>query len=392
MPSVGRQHFEDYAPQTAAKHAILEKYFRAYLTALGPSVDAFHYVDGFAGLGTYGDGHPGSALLALSALADQPKPASVTLVEADPKTFQQLQESVRSHLHGLFEPSLENAEFATVAARVWQRPIYRRFRRVATFAFIDPCGVGGVRLEDIAALLKLPFAECLLFWNYEGLNRWIGGVSAGTSPPDRLREFFGDEGSLQAALTCFRSATVPVQKEVELRDLYLGNLHRQAGARFLVPFRFQARGKARTSHYLIHCSNNPLAFKIMKEVMIRTATEGGDSGVFEYLEASELGAQTSLFRPAMDLAREQILAELRKGDCPVSRFTKEWVTRAGDYLVEKQYRELLLSLEAEGLVVIIDDRTGDLTPAASRMRGGRPTLASRLIVRARTLDAGGIYS
>lgn len=387
MPSIGHQHFEDYAPQTAAKHAILEKYFRAYVTALSRTVEAFHYVDGFAGQGTYRDDHPGSALLALSALAGRPNPATVTLVEADRQRFTQLEDSVRDRLASLVEPWVVNAEFAGIAQMVWQRPIYRQFRRVATFAFIDPCGVSGVRLCDIGALLRLPYGECLIFWNYDGLNRWVGAVSAGSHSPDGLRDFFGDVSALQAALTIFRSATDPVRKEVELRDLYTANLRCKAGARFIIPFRFQARGKLRTSHYLLHCSNSPLAFRIMKDVMMGTATDRGDSGVFEFLDAGELGAQTSLFRPAIDAARRQILDELKSGPRTVKVFAEEWVLRADDFLAGRQYKDLLLAMEAEGVIEVIDEKTGQPRPASRRIRNGKSTLASHLKVRARSRAA-----
>lgn len=384
MPSIGNQHFEDYAPQTAAKHAILGKYFRAYVTALSHTVDAFHYVDGFAGQGTYGEGHPGSALLALSALASQSRPASVTLVEADRQRFTLLEESVHERLAGLFEPWIVNAEFAGIAPMVWQRPIYHRFRRVATFAFIDPCGVSGVRLCDIGALLRLPYGECLIFWNYDGLNRWIGAVSAGSHSPEGLRDFFGDDATLQAALTVSRSVTDTARKEIELRDLYTANLRGKAGARFILPFRFQARGKLRTSHYLLHCSNSPLAFRIMKDVMMSTASEGADSGTFEFLDSAELGAQTSLFRPAIDAARQQILDELSIGARAVRVFAEEWVLRPDDFMCERQYKDLLLAMEAEGVIEVIDEKTGEVKPASRRMRRGKPTLASHLQVRTRS--------
>jgi hypothetical protein len=200
-----------------------------------------------------------------------------------------------------------------------------------------------------------------------------------------LRDFLGGEDVLQRALDIFRSATDTVRKEVELRDLYVASLQQQAGARFILPFRFQAKGKARTSHYLIHCSSSPLAFKIMKGVMLRTATEGGDSGVFEFLESTELGAQTSLFRPALDRARQEILDELRRGQRPVRFFTEEWVQRPTDFLVDKQYKDLLLALELDELIEVLDQTTGKPKPASRRMRSGKPTLADNLLVRVRPL-------
>jgi len=381
MPKVGHGHFEDYSPQTEVKHAILDKYFRAYVKALVPRVDAFHYVDGFAGRGTYGNDQPGSPLLAIATLEEQPKPASVSLIESDRVTFEALELAVRNKISRFVEPLVVNAEFSAVVSDVLSRPIYRRFSRVATFAFIDPCGVRGVRLSDIGGVLAKPFAECLLFWNYDGINRWIGGVARQSHAPDGLRDFFGGEDALQFALACFRAQTDAGRKEVELRDFYVGALRRHACAQFILPFRFQARDKARTSHYLIHCANHPIAFKIMKEVMWRATAEGGDAGTFQFLRPEELGVQTSLFRPAIDDARQAILQELSKGEHLVSLFAEDWVLRPADFLVEKQYKEILLALEAQGLVEVIDPRTRSPRPRERRIRKGVPTLGSSLIVR-----------
>ena len=49
---VGRGHFDNYTAQNRVKHAILSKYFGAYLQALSRSAEAFHYIDAFAGPGT----------------------------------------------------------------------------------------------------------------------------------------------------------------------------------------------------------------------------------------------------------------------------------------------------------------------------------------------------
>jgi hypothetical protein len=238
-----------------------------------------------------------------------------------------------------------------------------------------------VRLGDIGRLLRLEFAECLLFWNYDGVNRLLGAVAHGTYPREDLIGFFGGADVLNAALDCFRTQGDAGRKEVELRDLYVGALKRQAAARYIVPFRFRAPDRARTSHYLIHCSNHPLAFKIMKEVMWGLTAAGGDAGTYEFLRPDELGGQTSLFRPALDDARAAVLQELSTGERPVSVFTKDWIQRPSDLLIEKQYKQILLGLEDDGLVEVIDPRTRAPKPPGRRMKGGAPTLGAKLIVR-----------
>ena len=51
---------------------------------------------------------------------------------------------------------------------------YSQYRKVATFAFIDPCGASGVLMNDIEKVLARPFSESLLFWNYDASCRGSG--------------------------------------------------------------------------------------------------------------------------------------------------------------------------------------------------------------------------
>ena len=99
----------------------------------------------------------------------------------------------------------------------------------------------------------------------------------------------------------------------------------------------------------------------------------------QFLQASELGGQTAMFRPALDGARDAIVRELSAGERQVSFFTREWVNRPGDFLIEKQYKEVLLALEAAGVIEVFDPRTNSLAPASLRRKiRGKPTLAPRV--------------
>jgi three-Cys-motif partner protein len=151
VPSVGRVHFETYTAQNRVKHAILSKYLGAYLTALSG-------------------------------------------VESDATTFEKLEEAVRAAPAGrtqLEAPWLLNAEFSQCVDAILTRPAFRTYRAVATFAFVDPWGLKGVYLADLAKILAMPFGECLALFNYDGLNRWVGAVRAGSHERDKLDRFFG---------------------------------------------------------------------------------------------------------------------------------------------------------------------------------------------------------
>ena len=85
-----QEHFNQYTPQNRVKHAVLEKYFAAYLRALQGTVGAFHYIDGFAGGGLYQNEFAGSPLIAMRLLESQTFPFSFTCIEKDPKLFDSL--------------------------------------------------------------------------------------------------------------------------------------------------------------------------------------------------------------------------------------------------------------------------------------------------------------
>lgn len=71
MPAVSpSDHFANYTDNNRIKHEILSRYLKQYTTALSRTVGGFHYIDGFAGRGRYGevDGSPLRALAVLGNL------------------------------------------------------------------------------------------------------------------------------------------------------------------------------------------------------------------------------------------------------------------------------------------------------------------------------------
>ena len=385
MPSKGREHFSTYTQQNRVKHAILTKYLKAYLDILSRRAEAIHYVDGFAGTGTYEGQHEGSPLSAISLLSKFPRKGLVSFVENDSKSFRELEAAV-AKAPGLGElmdpPWLRCAEFSDCMDELLGKRTSLSARKVATFAFVDPCGLKGLYVEDLARLLKLPYAECLVFLNYDGLARWAGAVRKGTHAAEEFERFFGGHSAAEAALECLDS-TRPT-REVEVLSIYLEALRQHSGAKYFLPFRFQSKDRKRTSHYLMHLSQEALAFKIMKEVMLNASTPSDDYGTFEFIPGSDLEGQGLLFRPNAERAQEAILSKLRSGTTPARLFLKSWPLRPTDMLVEKQYRGILLELEARQLIEVVDEKTGTVVAVDDRRKHqGAPTLSDRYSIRLR---------
>jgi hypothetical protein len=119
----------------------------------------------------------------------------------------------------------------------------------------------------------------------------------------------------------------------------------------------------------------------MKDVMgsLRTNPEPGQ---FSYLGRSDVGDQFLIFEPdAQTSAIEAILLELRTGPKPVSQFTMDWVERPHDFFRSKDYRSILLEMEAKGRIRVLEGDGVTLAPASRRRKKlGNPTLADRLWV------------
>jgi three-Cys-motif partner protein len=379
------EHFAEYPANTRIKHEILKRYLKAYLAALSRTVDAIHYIDGFAGRGTYAESAPGSPILALELLGQQQLPYCASFVELEVGDANELRSVVAAlPVKGrqLESPLVLTGEFAEHIDALLARPALRPFRRVATFAFVDPCRVKGVRVRDIQKILAMPFGECLIFWNYDGVNRWLGAVSTGHSSGEGLKDLFGDTAVLRQAIDLSEAVVDPPEKERGLLSLMLNVLHAHSGAEYVLPFRFDARESNRTSHYLIHCSRDGLAFKLMKAVM-SSLTSSDEPGRFEFLREGDVASQADLFVPAPDaVAAQQVLEELNAGPRPVKLFCEDWVRRSGDFFAQSDYRRLLLSMEERGQIEVLD--ADGVTPSPRNRRRqikGEATLAERLWVR-----------
>jgi hypothetical protein len=208
----------------------------------------------------------------------------------------------------------------------------------------------------------------------------LGAKTESFGRPPELEEFFGGQKELERAIEIHLSDLGSEQKEKAHRELFFQSLYRRSGSRYFLPFRFEAPDANRTSHYLIHCSGHALGFRIMKEIMHGESRGADDVGEFGFV--TDLGTETlPMFHPRRDDARRSILKELKNGTKPVKLFFVDWVNRPEDYMTEKQYKEILLELEKEGLVDVVDAATGEAKLPAKRMRKGKVTLGETCALR-----------
>jgi len=380
MPKHDDTHFNKYTEENEAKHKILADYLPAYFNALKKNVTAFHYIDGFAGRGAYEENIPGSPILVLDKIAnaDLLPRTSVSLVEEKQDYFEELQDVVQNNQHTqqlLDPPFIQQGRFSDFVDGILARPIYNKPGNIATFAFVDPCGVDGVRMRDMMRILSREFSELLLFFNYDGVNRLIGGAEKGTHDSRILAELYGSEDAVKALLAQLATRRKPEDREKVIRRQLITQLIAN-GARYVLPFRFPSKTGARTSHYLVHCCNHCLGFKLMKHVMWSTGkTSDEDYGRLDFVTASIAGGQLDLLRPDIDVKKKQILEDLLINRYRVGDYIKEQICQPSVVFSEQVYKKILVELEAAGELVVYDKENAKPVLQEKRRKiNGRPTL------------------
>ena len=391
MGTRDRDHFNVYTQQNRVKHKILSAYLPAYFNALKSDGKRFHYIDGFAGPGHYEQSIPGSPLLVLDKIADAgvTQRTAISCVEDYRPFFDQLVSALSAHpvATELYqEPFLVFGEFHAYINEILSQHIYGKDanpRNTATFAFVDPCGISGVHLSDLSRVLRLPYGECLLFFNYDGINRLVGGVEAGTHDRTALANLLGETSRVDSLLAAVRGKP-PSEREVLVRDHFIAALRMEAGTKYFVPFAVESAERNRTSHYLIHCSGHSLAYKIMKHVMYTASNARADDyGRLVYLRADELGQQLSFFRQDIDECKAKIIRALEEKQRQVKYFRDEWVRRPDDPFSANHYATMLIALEEEGRIEVFDKHNKTPRPAEKRQRKGQTTIGEPLWLRLR---------
>jgi len=154
---------------------------------------------------------------------------------------------------------------------------FEKIRLAPTLAFLDPWGYEGLSLELIRSLLKDWGCEVMFFFNYNRVNM---DISNGTVAKHMAALFGADQlGALQAAV-------IGLSGDARERAVMpaLGEMVREVGGQFILPYRFVKDGAERTSHYLVFVSKHFLGYKIMRDVMAKASSYDSDEGVasFEY--------------------------------------------------------------------------------------------------------------
>ncbi len=371
-------YYDHLREHSIVKHTILVKYLNAYLHILKKFHRNLNYFDCFAGIGEMPDGTPVSPMRVLKLIAENPqfsKGVNTFFCEPVAKRFDQLEKCVMDFYdknYHIRKPRCYRTTFVNWVEEI-NNCIGKTGKQFApSFFFVDPTDITGIPMKAIKCILTIPKTEVFVFLNYAGVSRTLGLEAV----PQAAVELFGDENcviELQDQLK--ENADNPKLKEMLIRDAYFSALRDLGGAKYIVPFRVEMQEKMSTSHYLVHGSNHPLGFKIMKEIMWLEGKTSDQHGVrLELLQESK--GQTTLF----DIDFLNFKRDLLKRYAGQVRAVKDvWdETDPNDLFLERTYKQALVELEKEGKIQVFEDRDCKIPAPADKRRPykGNPTLGN----------------
>jgi len=348
--------------QSAVKSAIVSKYFGAWVRVMLPRAAKVAYVDLFSGPGRYGDGSLSTPLMVLNLIA-----GNATARRKTATFFNDVNDGYAANLQvaideGDYGSLVHTPRVSSVPAEEALGLVREQVADLPTLYFVDPWGYKGVTLQLLAETVCAWGCECVLFFNFNRINSALEndlvsehmdalfGVDTAEALRARLETVGSDE----------REATV-IEGIIEALKI--------AGAKYVLPFRFVDAHGSRTSHHLVFVTKHLLGYTIMKDIMAG-ASSGSEQGVptLEYNPATE--RQPLLFDYARPL---DALGGLLLKDFAGHTMKVETIIAShhvGKRYVAKNYKQVLLQLEAEGKIAC--------SPAQADRNAG--TMAGRVVV------------
>jgi three-Cys-motif partner protein len=338
------EFFSERADQSEVKARIVSKYFIAWARIIASktmrSDGKVAYIDLFAGPGRYQDGSASTPLMVLSEALKVPTLCDglVSIFNDDDEDHTQTLENEIAQLPGIAnfknKPHVYTGQINRTAAEYFQST-----KMIPAFSFIDPFGYKGLSWALVSGVIKDWASECVFFFNYSRIN-------AGVSNPSVFQHMEALFSTDNFASLRERLKSPHVNRETEIME-HLVLAMREAGAEFVLPFRFRNEAGTRTTHYLIFVTKNQIGFEIMKEIM---AVESSytDQGVpsFEYSPALKNAGR--LFESALDDFEDEL----------VESFAGRTLAMIDIYhshnpdtpYIQKNYKAALGNLEAAGRV------------------------------------------
>lgn len=337
-------------PHTQKKHAILKRYWEAWLPIMGSWNGRILFIDGFAGPGEYKGGEDGSPLIVLKAARDHTYKVKgevlFLFIERDKPRAEHLSQTIKEltpPLPSNFKYEVVNGTFDDKMTSVLNYLDEQRKKLAPSFVFIDPFGFSHTPFNTIARILQNPRSEVLVTFMYEEINRFL----AHPDQPENYDALFGTSEWRKAI-----DINQPEQRRRFIHDLYLNQLRKLA--KFVRSFEMLNKGN-RTDYFLFFATNQSLGLEKMKEAMWKVAP-GGDYQFSDYTDAKGI---MSLFgdKPDFDGLAKILTDKFRGGEVSIETIG-EFVIVETPFLQTHIKRGTLAPLEEKGKIEVVKSKPG----------------------------------
>jgi three-Cys-motif partner protein len=299
------------------------------------------YIDLFAGPGRYADGSASTPLMVLEkAVANAKVSAGLVSIfnDKDSNHTRTLRAEIdampgRSKLK--HDPQINEGEVGLSVA-----DYFESVKLIPTFSFIDPFGYKGLSWALVRSVIKDWGCDCVFFFNYSRINAGINNPVV----DEHMEALFGKDNleHLRATL----NATQANRETVIMEHLKSAVI--DAGAKYVLMFRFRNENNTRTTHYLVFVTKHPTGSELMKEIMA-THSSHADQGVpsFEYAPSMEGAAK--LFEDALDKLEDRLVTEYAGQSLSmVALYHRDNIEKP---FIKRNYKEALGNLLATGRII-----------------------------------------
>jgi three-Cys-motif partner protein len=336
----------DLDPHTSAKHAILRRYWQAWLPIMTKYNQRVLYIDGFAGPGKYAGNEDGSPLIALKSARDhaaRPRTEVIFIfIEKEENRFKHLVatvDEIRPTLPANFRVHCVRGVFDDQMTEVLDKLDEQRARIAPSLVFIDPFGFSHTPFHTVERMMQNQRCEVLITFMYEEINRFL-------SHPKHVETYdllFGT-GQWRQVLDVNGSEA----RRRTIHDIYRDQL-RQAGIEYVRSFEMLNRGNS-TDYFLFFGTHNLLGLEKMKEAMWMV----DPSGTFQFSDFTDANETSKLFadEPDFKQLKEMILERFWEEEVAVEDLAK-YVVAETPFLRTHFKRHILKPMEIKGTLSVI---------------------------------------
>ncbi len=364
--------FSDQTEQSAIKAHIVSSYFTAWARVIKKWNCKMAYIDLFCGPGRYDDNKPSAPLQIIQSTLSDPtliRKMIFLFNDYDPANIKSLRQEIAA-LDTRRQLSRVQYYTETIDIDTHSRLVIPK--NVPVLSFVDPFGYKGLTRDLINKLISNSGSDCIFFFNYNRINM---ALSSNTKFDEHLIGIFGEERTKQ--LKAQLATLSPVQREPVVMNALIEALIEEKG-NYVLPFKFYSAEMLRTSHFIVFVTKNPVACKIMKQIMHSNSAKDSDGvATFSFEDSRNFGdgnLQLSLFDGPIKALESAMISKYSGQTVTVQQLCDDVDYDFKNHFVGKNVTDILKRMEVEGKISVVAGRK-------IKVRGGVPTMPMNAIIQ-----------